>query len=144
MAKATAHLTCSRCGAEYIRTKICYNRADANSWESWMESHQEGNLCTQCYFEEQKEKEAELRDKLESELSLPALTGTEKQIKWARDIRAKLISDAVRFMDGNKATELYKQFRSWLDNQPSASWWIDHRDSTTKDLAVIWHDRKES
>lgn len=56
MAKATAHCTCRVCGKEFIKEKRnCYNRREADSWESWAERNY--NLCQSCWIEEQKQLE---------------------------------------------------------------------------------------
>lgn len=47
MAQARAKCTCKECGAEFIRTKICRNRAEADSWEEWAEDT--FDLCSSCY-----------------------------------------------------------------------------------------------
>lgn len=47
MAKATATCTCATCGAEFIRTKICCNRRDADSWEAWATANIDE--CDACY-----------------------------------------------------------------------------------------------
>ncbi|MDR1304081.1 MAG: hypothetical protein LBK76_02545 [Verrucomicrobiales bacterium] len=46
MAKATANCTCEKCGAEWEVSKHCYNRAAANSFESWAESTL--TTCRKC------------------------------------------------------------------------------------------------
>ena len=54
MAKATATCRCKECGEVFTKTKICYNRQQANEWEQWTESH--CTICPACYA---KAKEAE-------------------------------------------------------------------------------------
>jgi hypothetical protein len=58
MAKATAVCTCRECGKEFEKTKTCYNRRDADSWETWAASHYD--LCPTCYGKQQAEKEKAL------------------------------------------------------------------------------------
>jgi hypothetical protein len=64
-------------------------------------------------------------------LDLPALVGSEKQVKWAQDIRAKVIGtlgangikwDAILAMSGDD------KVKAELDKimQTSAKWWIDN------------------
>jgi HAD superfamily hydrolase (TIGR01662 family) len=63
-----------------------------------------------------------------SEQQLPALTGTEKQIKWAEDIRKRCVLEMQPAFD---VTPAYRQpFERILTRQPytTAKWWIDHRD----------------
>lgn len=47
MAKATANCTCATCGKEFVKTKDCCNRADANNWEDWAEKNY--TECPTCY-----------------------------------------------------------------------------------------------
>lgn len=67
MAKATATCTCAKCGATFTRTKICYNRRDADSWEEWAVSH--FDECTACYTA-RKAAEREAAAAAEAELPL--------------------------------------------------------------------------
>lgn len=74
------------------------------------------------------------------------LKGTEKQVKWAEDIRAKLIEETnneiekfqVRYEKLPKSISLKKhvdripeyreKLETILETKDNASWWIDHRD----------------
>jgi D-glycero-D-manno-heptose 1,7-bisphosphate phosphatase len=59
---------------------------------------------------------------------LPVLTGTEKQVKWAEDIRKRCVLEMQPAFD---VTPAYRQpFERILTRQPytTAKWWIDHRD----------------
>ena len=52
------------------------------------------------------------------------MKGTERQIKWASDIKSKIDAALDAMSNTNMQTEL-KSFRAWLDSKDSASWWID-------------------
>ncbi len=100
MAKASVMVTCSVCGKTYTATKTCYNRREADNWESWV-VNQNDHFCTECYAEKMRVKreqerasEAEKNAKLAEKctISLPELVGSEKQVKWANDIRTKFIA----------------------------------------------------
>lgn len=78
-----------------------------------------------------------------------ALEGSEKQIVWAEDIRAKV---APLIVDGqekaNAASHLNPAVAAAMNavlqelrEQSSAKWWIDHRD--TIDLAWMTKQAKE-
>lgn len=67
MAKATATCTCAKCGATFTRTKICYNRRDADSWEDWAVAN--FDECTACYTA-RKAAEREAAAAAEAELPL--------------------------------------------------------------------------
>lgn len=70
-----------------------------------------------------------------------ALKGSEKQIAWASDIRAKAAVVAKRLLDmaqPGKRAEAEAIINRVL-NQESAAWWIDNRASfgSEKDLAIL-------
>lgn len=145
MAKAEVTLICSDCGASYIRTKICANRKDANSWESWVQTHSRGDVCADCYRRRQRAAAQQKADTMEASDELPVLIGSEKQISWARTIRANIIEKVNQYMDGHKPTDNYTEFRKWLVGQNKASWWIDNRGiqydspyTAANKLAAMW------
>lgn len=86
MAKGTAICICETCGKEFEVEKICYNRRDADQWAEWAAEHY--CECTSCYrkrMDEEAKKEAEA-------MNLPEIVAvSEKQKKYAEDIRAKYI-----------------------------------------------------
>lgn len=110
MAKAVVNLICEKCGAEYTRTKICYNRKEADSWEAYMTDRAEC-LCLECYKEKKKaEYEAEKQkfvDECYSKLNLPQIDGvSEKQVKYAEDLRIKFVQSC--FCPTEKKAEIAK------------------------------------
>jgi hypothetical protein len=142
MAKATATFTCSACGREYTRTTTHYNRDAADHWEAWAKQNPEG-LCPDCWkADQQAKRETALAAQkaktpeieAASPLTLPALTGSEKQISWARDIRAQFLEK----IQGRKikweevlASETPK-VKAEVDKimTTSAKWWIENRSGT--------------
>ena len=54
---------------------------------------QTGCICDACYRTQKIADEQAAAAKLEAQMTLPALTGSEKQINWAKSIRAKMIAD---------------------------------------------------
>ena len=52
------------------------------------------------------------------------MKGTEKQVKWAEEIKANIFT-ALDAMGNTSMTEEFAAFRAWLDNKNSAAWWID-------------------
>ena len=110
MAKAVVNLICAKCGAEFERTKICYNRKDADSWETYMTDCADC-LCSECYKEKKKaEREAEKQkfvDECYSKLNLPQIEGvSEKQVKYAEDLRIKFVQSC--FCPTAKKAEIAK------------------------------------
>lgn len=123
MAKATVNLICEQCGAEFTRTKTCYNRREADNWEAYMLDN--GGICTECWKAQKRaEREAETAKFVESvynKLNLPEIDAvSEKQKKYAEDLRVKFakyafkpdsarLFDAIytgRFMTPEKQKEL--------------------------------------
>lgn len=82
----------------------------------------------------------------ESEYELCDLTGSEKQIAWARRIRAAAIKDVEEKLDSAAkmdlsdtehkiVTDKSAAIRKFYKTQGSAAWWIDNRSSTDIALA---------
>lgn len=55
---------------------------------AWYEKE---GLCPDCYRKMKEEELADYAEKIETEYKLPELEGTEKQVAWARKIRAGVI-----------------------------------------------------
>jgi hypothetical protein len=84
-------------------------------------------LCRDCYLASEAEGHVEL-------------VGSEKQVRWAISIRkawlrdiADLEGDVRRTVEADPegasaALALLEEHRQEAEAQPSASWWIDHRD----------------
>ena len=142
MAKASVTLHCTECGTEYTMTKTCYNRSDANSWESYMEGND--GLCTECWKKEQQRKKdaekAELAEKVNARLSeagvvLPELVGSERQIAWANDIRNKVVEALIKrgmkwemIVNKSYTEEVAPEVAKLLET--SAKAWIESRGKT--------------
>lgn len=94
-------------------------------------------LCPDCY---RKQMQAEALDGIK----VASLEGSEKQIKWAEDIRARIIGEARKFFEANATTPeaeaLANDIITTLANQTSAKWWIDRRDKTQRDLLLEVRD----
>lgn len=87
MAKATATCTCETCGKEFTVEKICYNRRDADSWESWAVDHI--CECSDCY----KKRTAEEARKEAKAYDLPEIEAvSEKQRAFADVLRNKYVA----------------------------------------------------
>lgn len=136
MAKAVATCTCATCGAPFEATKICRNRADADSWQSWAEHHYDE--CWECRKARQERERQEQNAAAAAEAKergLPDLAGSEKQTAWANSIRKTALENVDaklgKKLDPNSAESmaLYGRFLSWLESQNSAAWWIDRREN---------------
>lgn len=90
MARAIAQCTCSKCGAKFEKVHFGYNRKDADQWKEWAEETLD--TCPDCWWKEQQEKDAAKAAAIIERFSLPEITGkSEKQIKFASDLRNKLL-----------------------------------------------------
>lgn len=113
MAMARVTITCRRCGKEFEIKKKCYNRSDANSFETWAESHID--LCRDC------ERELEYEQAAEETSELPALEGSEKQIRWATVIRAEF---GKKYPNDENFTQDYEFV---CKHCVKAAWWIENQ-----------------
>lgn len=64
------------------------------------------------------------------------MKGTEKQVKWAEDIKARIFS-ALDAMSNTSRQAEFRAFCAWLDNKSSAAWWIDGWQLTGTDIMFI-------
>jgi len=128
MAQIKIKLVCEDCGKEFTHIHNCWNRDDAKKYEEW--AVENITTCPSCYGAQQRAAERSELDKLTEEaratvssagIELPALTGTEKQIAWAEDIR---IRGAAMFVKAKAQQKAWDLFNSKTD----AKWWIDNRD----------------
>ena len=97
-----------RCGHEG-EVNLYGKAAERDRRIAWYE---EEGICPDCYRkmkeEERRKADEELAayaDKIETEYNLPELEGTEKQIAWARKIRA----GAIKNFEANEGW-LFKEF----------------------------------
>ena len=126
MAQARVEITCVECGRTFVHKRICNNRSDADRYEEWASEHI--TTCPDCYG---KQKRAEERARLDQQtmeakeviegIDLVELAGTEKQVKWANDIRARAAKMFVQAKSTEKAWELF-------NSKTEARWWIENRD----------------
>ncbi len=140
MANATATCTCTSCGHTFKATRGNFHkRSEADSWEKWAADTLDE--CPECRKARKEREQAELLN------SRPALTGSEKQIKWATAIREKLIKQYQADCNTAIANAAYpfktnigvftseaelRNFTAALFEDAmahtSSSWWIDHRE----------------
>lgn len=52
------------------------------------------------------------------------MKGTAKQIAWADEIKAKIMTSLDAMANTAMKAQL-EDFRAWLDSKDSAAWWID-------------------
>lgn len=90
--------------------------------------------CPEC---QKVEKNAALSE-YENAAGLPELTGTEKQINWARKLRQEQLTGVEEFMARFKTDEQTAAFIKWLKGQTEAKFWIENRDKTPQKIAWLW------
>ena len=145
---ANITLTCKECGKKYTISKKCNSRSEADNYETYMAG--KDGLCTECWAKAQQAKreadKKELNDKVEAKLeaagiTLPELTGTEKQVAWALQIRHNMFTDLTQ-KGINWAVVAKKTYDPRMQNDieklftTSAKTWIDAKMSNEK-IATI-------
>lgn len=113
MAKATAICKCRKCGKEFTKITVKASRKEADAWEVWAKENY--TLCSDCYRASREE-------------GLPELTGTERQIAWAKSLRREFIDK----YDSIPQTEDGKPFKEFfLGRHTDSKFWIDKREDIT-------------
>lgn len=91
MARAIAICMCATCGIKFEKAAFKRNRTEADSWQEWAEAN--CDECPECYAKRM----AQERAKKVQALGLPEITGkSEKQIKYALDLRTKYVVDHTK------------------------------------------------
>lgn len=126
------------CGHSVVK-QLVGKHADRERYMTWAA---ERGSCAACLAADK----AKRFEAIEIEHGLPALAGSEKQIAWARGIRAEKIEEVQAFFAAARAQapadklELYAQqvavTMQALAEKASASWWIDRRDQAGKIIAA--------
>lgn len=112
-------------------------------------------LCPACY-EQSKLNEI---SSLEAELGLPALTGSDKQVQWARSLRKEYLSNFFRWFneivernskhgcDTSYDLQMVEKFKIWLRTKNAAKFWIDLQnklDRTRELMKLFMQETKEN
>lgn len=146
MAQYTITYTCGHSTVEQIYGKTDLRAAEADRRGS--------RLCRDCYRTQQ---QAAAEAKAETQ-QLPALVGSDKQAAWAVTIRARILDEvALWWGEAERQFAAHVQARgSWptdaertqmaeieaaierLRGEPRASYWIDHRQDTGRNLVKVW------
>lgn len=134
---------CNECGKEF-RVQLMGKVRD----REWKLEHWTW-VCEECKTKK-KEDEAQKAAEKSKEMQLPELVGSEKQIKWALQIRLQAIKEMEKQIEAQKALERLNPegnpereeylmrlgFDDILKNETKASWWIDHRHTSFGVLAI--------
>lgn len=123
-----SYYSCPKCGESVCVYKN--NRRDADYWAKRLE--QEGVPCESCRNKEYDEEYASAK-KIEEEMGLPSLVGTDKQIRWAGCLRVKLlpvITDAAQNFLGRDVSNAVLDYMRGIRR---SSWWINARHCTIRE-----------
>lgn len=91
MARSIAHCICATCGAEFKKVAFKRNRTEAYAWQEWAKVN--CDECPECYAKRIAQENAA---KVQA-LGLPEIIGkSEKQVKYASDLRAKYAIDHTK------------------------------------------------
>lgn len=135
MAKYDIHHSCG-----HAETKDLFGKeTDRQRYIAWAGAHGQCSACRRA------NKDAEVMA-VEVEHDLPLLTGSDKQIAWARAIRAEQVTAMMAHLDGIRAktpAERIEEFESKastylvsLCSKSAARFWIDNRDLRGNALLV--------
>lgn len=129
MAVGKVTCTCSKCGKEIVLTKKFFKREDANNWEEYMKESNDF-VCYECKKADEKEKMRQAMEEMEKDLELPKLEGSEKQVRWARELRYKFLKSLKTYRKKYEMVSLED-----INSMVQAKFWIDHRNEGTYDIA---------
>lgn len=99
---------------------------------AWYENYA---FCPDCYEKARQEEVATAAKQAKAD-GLPALTGSEKQIRWAESIRKEKMAAAREWLSRYPGEQADKCL-AWYGSHASASWWIDHRDERPQRTAKL-------
>ena len=95
---------------------------------AWLEKY---GLCYEC----EKEQEENARNRFEAEHDLPDLEGSEKQVKWARSIREKFITEIEKIPTNNEeGEELKAMMVKYFADRTDSRFFIDNRDRSALNI----------
>jgi len=137
------NVKCDECGKEF-RVQLVGKVKD----REWKLEHWTWT-CDECKAKKREEEAKKAMEK-SNEMELPELVGSEKQIKWALQIRLEAIKEIEKQIKAQKALERLNPegnpereeylmrlgFDDILKNEKKASWWIDNRGMGWGALAI--------
>lgn len=127
--KCTVTYSCGHQG----QVEVFGSSKDRESKLNWYKNKA---VCPACY---KAQKESETAKTSEG---LAQLTGTEKQVKWANDLRAEFISKVKAGIpateDGQKALALLMEA---VNEKTEAKWWIDNRSNLKGAINQVYMEK---
>lgn len=126
----TVTYSCGHTGLLYVGGLKSADKAEKIEW-----AEKEG-LCPECYKKMMKEARDQINQEEARENAFPDLTGSEKQISWANDIRHQFYGyfmEAVKHVEKTPNIEhIIDETMKMLKEADSARFWIDARAYTRK------------
>jgi hypothetical protein len=120
--------------------------------EYWREKDgTEFGICPECYkksLADKRAKENEVAAEKTAELELPELTGSEKQVAWANQLRLNFITNVEKLVEDLSSRQEYLEcldiklneiynLRDWtIKNKNEAKFYIDNRDINTVKVLI--------
>ena len=127
MAKVKIELFCKECGKEFTHSHVCASRGDADSYEEW--ALKNIKVCPDCRKKEQQEERLKQIEKNTKEFGLVDLKGSERQVKWALEIRHKFFEVMINITKGSNIDKIV----TIINNFEDSVFWIENR----HDLEVV-------
>lgn len=85
MSRVKLKIKCDKCGNIFEHIHYCRNTTEAEGYEQW--ALKNITTCSVCLANDYKADRQKEIEKFEQKWNLSQLKGSEKQIRWARDIR---------------------------------------------------------
>lgn len=137
MAKYTIRYACGHSTERQLYGK----HAERDSYIAW--AARQGS-CDAC----RKQDTIKTCEGVEAEHGLPALAGSDKQVAWARQIRADKLTAVTGFFGRARPLTAtpeqladvdvkVAQTLTALASKVEARWWIDNRELTARDIAIL-------
>ena len=138
MAKYNVKFSCGHCEEKQLFGK----ETERSRYIAW--AGKEG-ICTVCGKANRDAESSEMIAAIEAEHDLPGLDGSEKQVAWARKIRAEKIATIskiiAKYSDKAALQGEQEKFDSHvalvmqgLYSKTASKWWIDNREKTAQTL----------
>lgn len=130
MAKATVECKCKTCGKIFTKWTYKNSRREADEWEAW--AAENIDECPECYNARIKAEKLAEADEMIGDVELVNLTGSEKQIKWANDIRSQKLAEVLKVYGTSK--EFLDVLYPLVNKKSESKFWIDNRFASVAEL----------
>lgn len=126
--------SCGHEGLLYVSGKS----ADKQEKIEWAERD---GICPACYAKMKHEEREEARKEEAQKNGFPELSGSEKQINWANEIRSRFFRDLTNAIQGVKINDKIQaqidESMEMFRNVNEARFWIDNRENAVSFLKML-------